>query len=158
MSLAAETRDAVRSRPFMYDALRAGVLNYAAAARALDVDGDTEAIAAALARFEGELPEPGPDGRESDPTVRMESGLEKSDREALFHLAGTGYASGGGPFVAVLATRDVGARALETALGVLRTAELPVEAAGIAGGALLVVVERGDGPDALRTIEDALSR
>jgi hypothetical protein len=158
MSLAAETRDAVRNQPFLYDALRAGVLNYAAAARELDVDGDEEAIAAALGRFEAELPDPGSDGRGSAPTVRMESGLEKSDGDAFFHFAGTGFAPGSGPFTGVLATGDVDAGALETALGVLRTGELPVEAAGIAGDAMLVVVERGDGPDALRAIEDVLSR
>ena len=157
MSLAAETRDAVRNRPFLYDALRAGVLSYAAAARELDVEGDADAIAAALARFEAELPEPGSD-RGSAPTVRMESGLEKSDGDTLCHLAGTGFVPGSGPYTGVLATGDVNARALETALGVLRTGELPIEAAGVAGDAMLVVVERGDGPDALRAIEGVLSR
>jgi len=34
-SLAARTRDAVRDEPFLFDALRAGVLNYSAAARYL---------------------------------------------------------------------------------------------------------------------------
>jgi len=32
MSLAADTREAVRERPTLYDALRAGVVNYTAAA------------------------------------------------------------------------------------------------------------------------------
>lgn len=158
MSLAAETRDAVRSRPFLYDALRAGVLNYAAAARELDVDGDADAIAAALGRFEAELPEPGSNKRGSAPRVRMESGLEKRDGDALLHLAGTGFVPGDGPFTGVLATGHVEARRLETALGVLRTTEIPVEAAGVAGGALLIVVDRGDGPDALRAIENAPPR
>ena len=48
MSLAAETRAAVRARPWLLEALRAGVVNYAAAAESLDVDGDTDSIATAL--------------------------------------------------------------------------------------------------------------
>ena len=57
MSLASETRDAVRARPFLYDALRAGVVNYTAAARELDVDGEVDAVATALRRFAEELAE-----------------------------------------------------------------------------------------------------
>lgn len=155
MSLAAETRDGVRDRPFLHDALRAGVLNYAAAARQLDVEGDPEAIAAALRRFEDELDEPA-QGTGSPPAVRMERGLEAVDGEGLLGVDGTGYAPGDGAFTGVLATGDVGARTLEVALGVLRTRDVPIEAAGLAGDALVVVVERGDGPDALRAIEDGL--
>jgi hypothetical protein len=60
MSLASETRDAVRARPFLHDALAAGVVNYAAAARALDIGGDVDAITAALRRFAEELSDPDP--------------------------------------------------------------------------------------------------
>ena len=48
-SLAARTREAVRNEPFLHDALRAGVLNYTAVARYLEVDGEHDAIATALA-------------------------------------------------------------------------------------------------------------
>ncbi|MFB6295544.1 MAG: hypothetical protein ABEH66_01725 [Halobacteriales archaeon] len=156
MSLAAETRDAVRARPFLHDALRAGVLNYAAAARALDVDGDPEAIAAALRRFEDELDESTRDDPGARPVVRMERGLQAVAGEGLLGVDGSGYAPGDGAFTGVLATGDVDARSLETALGVLRVRDVPVEAAGVAGDALVVVVERGDGPDALRAIENGL--
>jgi hypothetical protein len=44
VTLAAEAREAVRRRPFLYDALGAGVVNYSAAARLLDVDGETDAV------------------------------------------------------------------------------------------------------------------
>ena len=47
MTVAAETREAVRDHPFLETALRAGVVNYTAAARFLDV-GEEEAVAAAL--------------------------------------------------------------------------------------------------------------
>jgi len=155
MSLAAETRDAVRDRPFLHDALRAGVLNYAAAARQLDVEGDPEAIAAALRRFEGEL-ESSQDDPGAMPAVRMERGLEAVDGDGVLGVDGTGYAPGDGAFTAVLATGDAGVRALETVLGALRTRDIPVEAAGVTADALVVVVERGDGPDALRAIEGSL--
>ncbi|MGZ0745686.1 DUF7523 family protein [Haloparvum sp. AD34] len=60
MSLAAETRAAARERPFLVTALRAGIVNFTAAATWLadDValDGDTEAVATALSRFADDLP------------------------------------------------------------------------------------------------------
>lgn len=157
MSLASETRDAVRARPFLYDALAAGVVNYAAAARELDVDGDVEAITAALRRFTEELPEPDR-GTGDGPTVRMKSGLEPVDGEGadgggLLRVGDRGYAAGTGSLTGVLATGDLGARALERALGRLRGHGIGVEAAGVAGGALLVVVGRRDGPGAVRLIE-----
>ena len=49
MTVAERTRAAVRAEPFVYEALRAGVLNYTAAARYLDV-GDESAVSAALRR------------------------------------------------------------------------------------------------------------
>jgi len=45
MSVAERTRAAVREEPFLHDALRAGVVNYRAAARYLDV-GDEDAVRA----------------------------------------------------------------------------------------------------------------
>ncbi|WP_311172851.1 DUF7523 family protein [Halobellus ordinarius] len=73
MSLAAETRAAVRARPWLLRALRAGVVNYAAAAESLDVEGETESIATALRRFAEDLPPAGTESREV--TVRMRSGV-----------------------------------------------------------------------------------
>ena len=54
MSLASDTRDAVRRRSFLHAALAAGVVNYTAAARYLDV-GEEEAVVAALRRYAEEL-------------------------------------------------------------------------------------------------------
>jgi hypothetical protein len=155
MSLASETRDAVRARPFLRDALAAGVVNYAALARELDLEGDTEAITAALRRFAEELPDPTAPGSET--TVRMKSGLEPidgaDDDAGLLRVGEYGYAAGTGSFTGVLATGDLGAGALERALGRLRSHGVGVEAAGVAGGTLLVVVGRRDGADAVRLIE-----
>jgi len=159
MSLASETRDAVRARPFMYDALAAGVVNYAALARELDVEGDTEAITAALRRFAEELSDAPEAGGEA--TVRMKSGVEPLDEVAdgdwLLRVGGHGYATGTGSLTGVLATGDLGERALERALGQLRSHDVGVEAAGVAGGTLLVVVGRQEGADAVRVIEDAVA-
>ena len=81
MTVASETREAVRSEPFLHAALAAGVLNYTAAARYLDV-GDEEAVAAALRRYAEDLP--APDVRDGSVRVDMRSGLgECSPDEAL---------------------------------------------------------------------------
>ncbi|MFC6836025.1 DUF7523 family protein [Halomarina ordinaria] len=156
MSLAEETRAAVRARPFLYDALRAGVVNYAAAARTLDV-GEDDAVTAALRRYADELTAPTPfDGSAS---VSMRSGLGPADgeSEALFHLAGTAYGPGGSS-TGVLATGDVDARLLEEVLGRLRTADVACQVAAAADDALLVLVSRRDGPTAVRVVEAAVGR
>jgi len=160
MSLAAETRDAVRARPFLYDALAAGVVNYAAAARELDVDGETDAITAALRRFAEELP--APDSGTAEATVRMKSGLDPVtggavDGEELLRVGDAGYDAGTGSFTGVLATGGLGPRALERALARLRAQDVDVEAAGVAHGTLLVVVDRRDGADAVWLVEAAVA-
>ena len=79
MTLAADTRAALRRRPFLHDALRAGVVNYAAAARLLDVDGEQSAVVAALRRYAETLPAYAETAR--DARVTMRSGLgERSTR------------------------------------------------------------------------------
>ncbi|WP_135851134.1 DUF7523 family protein [Halorussus salinus] len=164
MSLAEETRAAARRRPFLVDALRAGVVNYTAAARLVadDIDGDPDrdSVATALRRFADSLPDSEPDSR--DVRVSMQSGLGDVDAEstdaadALLSVGGTALAPGEGSLTAVLASGDVDAAALGHLLGRLAAEEVAVRAAGVAGGSLLVAVERRDGPDALRIAEDAL--
>ena len=92
MSLAADTREAVRNRPVLYDALCAGIVNYTAAAESLDVDGDTDAIATALRRFgqslaaEDDESSTGAAANEladGTVTVRMRSGLDRVAAESL---------------------------------------------------------------------------
>ncbi|MFB6308088.1 MAG: hypothetical protein ABEH35_02050 [Haloarculaceae archaeon] len=154
-SLAETTREAVRERPFLYDALRAGVVNYTAAARYLDVEGETDAVATALRRFADELPDLSREG--GDARVSMESGLGETDTDdPLLSVGGTGYAAGAGSLTGLVATGDVTAADLRDVLGRLAAADVGVEAAGTAGDALVVVVGRRDGPDALRIVEGAL--
>ena len=154
MSLAAATRDAVRERPFLYDALRAGVVNYTSAARTLDVDGDAEAIATALRRFAEELDDA--PAHESDARVSMQSGLgrvEAADAETVLEVGDAAFAGGAGSLSGIVATGDLSPPSLAEVLGRLRAADVPVDAAGVTDGALVVVVSRRAGPDALRVVE-----
>ncbi|MDS0277861.1 hypothetical protein NDI85_08640 [Halomicroarcula sp. S1AR25-4] len=161
MSLAAATREAVRARPSLYDALRAGVVNYTAAARTLDVDGDTDAVATALRRFAEELPDD--PAHESEARVSMRSGVGRadggdSDGDVLLEMGDTAFLDGAGSLTGIVASGDLSPAALGDVLGRLRAAEVPVEAAGVADDSLVVVVERRDGPDALRVVEAAVGR
>ncbi|QSG15757.1 DUF7523 family protein [Halapricum desulfuricans] len=154
MSLAADTREAVRAHPFVYEGLRAGVLNYSAAARFLDV-GETDAVAAALRRYAEELPER--DAAERELRVTMHSGVgpaEDSD-EPLLEVGETALAADGGDATAVVATGDVSPDLLGTVLGRFAAAEIAVEAAAVGSDTLVVVVGRRDGPDAVRLIEQS---
>ena len=145
MSLAEATRDAVRARPFLLAALRAGVVNYAAAARYLDV-GDEDAVVAALRRFAEDL---GPyEPPAADARVTMQRGLGDGDpAEALLVVGET----------ALVAAGDVGPAALRRALGRLDAHDLPVRAAAVDADSLVVVLESRDGPRALREVEAAVS-
>ena len=157
MSLAAATREAVRERPFLFDALRAGVVNYTAAARRLDVEGDTDAVATALRRFAEELSD-GP-ANESRASVSMRSGLGRvEDAEGVLVVGDTRLADGAGSLTGIVASGDLSAAALGDVLGRLRAADIDVEAAGVGDETLVVVVSRRDGPDALRVIEGAVGR
>jgi len=182
MSLAEDTREAVRRRPFLLAALRAGVVNYTAAARSLadEVEGHPESIATALRRFAGSLPEWETDARNA--RVSMQSSLgtvERSESEAidsessseesasefesadsnpdaLLTVGDTTLAPGEGSLTGVVAAGDVDAGALAHVLGRLHAEDIDVRAAAVAGGSLVVAVERRDGPDAVRVAEEAL--
>lgn len=163
MSLAETTREAARRRPFLLAALRAGVVNYTAAARLLsgEVEGDTESIATALRRFAESLPDRETDARSA--TVSMQSGLREVDaderpesEDALLAVGDTLLAPGEGSLTAVVASGDVDSGALCHVLGRLDAAGVEVRAASVAGESLVVAVERRDGPDAVRVVEDAL--
>ncbi|AGN02968.1 hypothetical protein L593_15170 [Salinarchaeum sp. Harcht-Bsk1] len=149
MSVAERTREAVRADPALYDALRAGVVNYSAAARSLAVDGDVESIATALRRYAEELPT----GEQSDRrvSVRLHRGVAL-DEDAF----GGVDLEADGDATAIQVTGDVDARAFERVLGSLRTAGVAVTAGGFNDDALVVGVEPRTGPEALRVVERAL--
>ena len=158
MSLAEETREAARRRPFLVGALRAGVVNYTAAARYLseEVGGDPESVATALRRFADSLPDRETEARRA--RVSMKSGLGETDdvADALLTVGDTAFTPDAGSLTGILAEGDVDATVLGHVLGRLAVEDVEVRAAGVAGEALLVAVERRDGPDAVRVVEDAL--
>lgn len=166
MSLAAETREAVRTHPFLLDALRAGIVNYSAAAAWLvaedDFSGDTDAVATALRRFHADLPDRTTEARTA--SVSMRSGVELSEpsggvaeaADAPLFRVGDAAVRPGGDATAILASGDVDAAALTAALGRLSAAGVDPLAAGVAGDSLVVVVGRREGATAVRVVEAAL--
>ncbi|MEF8773261.1 MAG: hypothetical protein V5A37_00900, partial [Halobacteriales archaeon] len=136
MTLAAETREAVRSHPFLLAGLRAGVVNYAAAARFLDVDGDREAVASALRRFGGDLGDRTTAARDARVTMHRGAGIADGE-DPLLSVGGAELVADAGDLTAVLADGDVGAPALVAAVERLLAREVAVRAAGVAGGTLL---------------------
>ena len=172
MSLAAETREAARRRPVLYDGLRAGIVNYTAAAERLDINGDAEAIATALRRFADSLSAEDADSDASEEanrslTVRMESGIGRVDADALLAVDGVGFgddpdtepapdvADESPSLTAIHATGDVDSELLATVVDRLRSDDIEVYAAGVAAAALVVLVPRRSGAAALRLVEAA---
>ncbi|MHC3439061.1 DUF7523 family protein [Natrialbaceae archaeon A-gly3] len=155
MSLAAQTRRAVADHPFLLAALRAGVVNYTAAARFLEVDGETDAIATALRRYAEELPDY--ETAEREARVTMQSGVGPVDdpTNALLVVGGTAIGEGGDR-TAILAAGEVDATALATVLETLSVEEIEVTAAGVGEETLVVVVDRLEGANAVRAVEGAL--
>lgn len=163
MSVAERTRAAVRREPFLLDALRAGVVNYSAAARYLDVDGDEESVATALRRLAEDLEPADPPDRRASVRLRRGVGLEPVASDAGEPAADAVHCRVGdhalvddGSLAAVHATGDLDCAGLEAILGRLRANGVAVEAAAATEEALLVAVGRRAGPEALRIVEDVL--
>ena len=159
MTLAARTREAVTDHPFLVDALRAGVVNFAAAARFLDVDGDEEAVAVALRRYGEALPEYAP--RSASLRVTMQSGLERIESgeagsEPLLCVGERAYAATeNGSRTAILATGSVDAAVASGVLEHLALAGVSVDALAFDADALVALVDRRSGADAVRAVERA---
>ena len=158
MTVAADARAAVREHPFLETALRAGVVNYTAAARFLEV-GEEAAVAAALRRYAEELDEYVPPDRRA--SVSMRSGIGRAastdgDGDALLAVGGEAFTADSGDLTAVFAEGEVDADALADVIARLRTASVALEAAAAGDGALAVVVGRRAGANAVRAVEAAL--
>ncbi|PSQ20796.1 hypothetical protein BRD04_07430 [Halobacteriales archaeon QS_9_67_17] len=153
MSLASDTRDAVRRRPFLHAALAAGIVNYTAAARYLDV-GDEEPVAAALRRYAEDLPDP---DHATDARVDMQSGVGRVDpSDALVTVGDAAFGPDQGDLTAIIATGEVGPSALGRVLARLDIEGIAVEATAGAEGYLVCLVDRTAGVDALRYVEETL--
>lgn len=161
MTLAEDAREAARRRPALLEALRSGVVNYTAAARSLgdEVDGDTESVATALRRFADSLPDSAPESRDVRVSMRSGMGVTSADDPdgRLLSVGGTALEPGAGSLTVVLADGAVDCRALAHVLDRLDAESVGVRTAGVADGTLAVAVERRDGPDAVRVVEDALA-
>ncbi|WP_435347425.1 DUF7523 family protein [Haloarchaeobius sp. HRN-SO-5] len=159
MTLAARTREAAAEHPFLVDALRAGVVNYAAAARFLGVDGEEEAVATALRRYEEAVPDYAPEARSV--RVTMQSGLDRCDPDdgvddALLRVGESTYApADGGRRTAIVAAGTVDGAFASAVLDRLAQAGVDVEALAFDGDALVAVVERRAGANAVRAVERA---
>ncbi|MFB6299245.1 MAG: hypothetical protein ABEH65_03190 [Halobacteriales archaeon] len=153
MTLAAATRSAAREHPFLIEALRAGVVNYAAAARLLDVDGDQEAVATALRRFAEELS----DYTLEDRTVRvrMRRGIDDAAAESLLAIDDVSHLTD--EQTALIASGDVDPNGAAVAIRRLAVADISVHAAGVTADRVVVLVPTADGPEALRIVEESLA-
>lgn len=166
MSLAAETRRAADDHPFLVAGLRAGVVNFTAAARFLDVDGETDAVATALRRYADDLPGYDPTARDSRVTMESRIGPVETLEDAVLVVGGTALGrsekeegrngNGNQNRTALLATGAVDADALRAALAALSLENIAVHAAGVCDGTMVMVVERLDGANAVRAVERAL--
>lgn len=157
MSIAAETRDAAREFPFLLHALRAGVVNYAAAAAFLDIEGETEAIATALRRYAEELPAFETTDRSARVTMQSGVGLADDPDDPLLAVGSTAVCSDAGSLTAVLATGDVDPSTLAAVCSRLAVENSVCHAAGVAGDTMVVVVGRRDGATTVRIAEEVLA-
>lgn len=147
-SIAAETRRAIDERPSFRKALRAGVLNYTAAARLLDVEGDTGAVASALRRYEAELPEfTAPD---RSVRVRMERAVS-ADTLTIFESRPAAAEP-----TAIALEGDLDATLFARVLSSLSAGDLPVVGAGQVDDQGIVLVDGTDASQALRLVEAAI--
>lgn len=148
-SIAAETRRAVDKTPYLRQALRAGVLNYTAAARQLDVSAETGAVASALRRYADELPPLETSG--GTVRVRMERGVSAGDIE-LADISDEET-----DFTAITLLGDVEAGVFGRVLSALEPAGVSVRGAGLGPETGTVLVARGDGSTALRIVESTIA-
>lgn len=152
VSLAARTRAAVRRHPFILTALRAGVLNHAAAARFLDLDGDPDAIAAALRRFGQSLPA----FERTDRTVTVRMRRSRAAEFPLISIDGSDIDLEADETL-ILVTGDVEAVRLAPVLSRLAAEGIEVITALATRSVLAVTVANADGAAALKHIEDTVT-
>lgn len=156
MSIAERTRAATDSHPFLVEALRAGVVNYTAAARFLDI-GETEAVAAALRRYASEL---SPRTKAvSNTKVRMITGIGRTEgaTDALLRIGTTSFEPEGGTLTAIVVEgQGAGDHEVEIRWQ-LREHDIGVHAVATTSTQCVIVTDRNDGPSALRLIEDELT-
>lgn len=135
MSLAASTRRKVKNTPYLYDALRAGIVNYSAAARMLDLEGEDTAVSVSLQRLSKDL-----------------SPLEMSSVDANITINSDEVKQR----VKILIEGGVDAKILSHLILVCHMNEIHVREASMEDKKINIVVGWKDGPNSLRLIEMAL--
>jgi len=148
-SIAARTRRAVDRTPSVRQALRAGVLNYTAAARRLDLDADPDAVASALRRYEADLPPL----EASERTVRVR--MDGRPDESLLSVAGEDGETA--DQTALLLTGALGPGPFGRAVAALAAASLVVTGAGYVEEQAVILVPDADGSAALQVVESVLA-
>jgi hypothetical protein len=132
------------------------------------VEGDTDSIATALRRFAADLSSTA--STERDVTVRMRSGVglagvdvegdttaaTANDAETLLAVDDATIVTVDGSLTAIVVDGEVDSAALAAVVERLAAENVVVDAAGVAGEKLVVVVPRRDGANALRLVESAL--
>lgn len=156
MNTAAAAREAIRRHPSLLVALRAGVLNYSAAARFLDLE-DVDAGAAALRRYANELPAYVGEPPELRIRVLGEVGPISDPSEALLVVGETHLGEGEGDWSAVLATGEIAPADAGGILEALRVQGIEPVAAGAEPGRFVLVVERGETHTAIRAVEETVT-
>ena len=156
MTIAEVTREATRRHPWLIEALRAGVVNFAAAARFLDV-GDDEAVAAALRRFADDLP--ALDVDRPNVRIRMRRDVDRADLAADDLLPATSADGEGEPssLTALIVRGDVAPGHVAVVLTRLEQAGIHVSAVAAADSRATIAVPRADGARALRMVESTVT-
>ncbi len=152
MSIAEEARAGVRAHPFLLEALRAGVLNYSAAARFLGIE-DEAAGAAALRRFADELPAFEPADVPDRIRVTRGVGPIEDPAEAIVTVDDIALGEDAGEWTAIVAEGGQDARAIARGIARLWAADIDPVATGSDGDQLIVVIERADTANAIRCLE-----
>lgn len=144
-SIAAETRRAVDHTPFLRQALRAGIVNFTEAARQLDVPGETEAVASALRRYAAELPPLEANARNI--RVRMERGVDPN------RVTVSGQSPATADLTAIVLDGDIAPGLFGRVLSSFASTGVTVHGAGLIDKSGIVLVNRGEGSQALRLVE-----
>ncbi|MBS3760415.1 DUF7523 family protein [Halodesulfurarchaeum sp.] len=147
-SIAAETRRAVDTMPYLRYALRAGVVNYTEAARQLDIAAETGAVASALRRYAAELPPL--ETSERTVRVRMEREVSAADTD----ISAVGQEATDRTIITLEGEIDAGR--FGRVLSALGPTGVTVRGAEFASETGSVLVDQGDGSTALRSVEAVL--
>ena len=156
MTIAEETRQAVRRHPFLLDALNAGVVNYTAAARYLDI-GDEEAVAAALRRFAADRPVSDRDTRDVRIRVRRGVGPCSGDIETPLLVVGDERFGEGGELTAISVTGSLDPWYIACVSMHVGIADISLHGWGWIGDEWVLITDSAGTADVIRILEETVA-